>query len=100
MANLKKVEVRGNAPYNLYECKAVQPHLAFMAGPTTGIEMTWAGKSGEISPNEHGGRTTLYDFVIRGYEAVSWEWLKALTEGIKSVGGEIYCDNTKDVENQ
>lgn len=97
MANTKKIEITGSAPFDLYDHKPLQPMLAFIAGPVSGMKLEWTGQLGSV-PNEHGGKTAVFAFKLTGREAVSWAWIDAFKKEIDAIGGRIGDDNTRDIE--
>ncbi len=97
MANIKRVEITGVAPFNLYENETMQPMLAFLAGPTSGLRLEWLAQAGTI-PSKHGGQTTMYRFRLHGEEAVSWPWLDLFYKTIAELGGEIRTSSARDIE--
>ena len=97
MANVKSVEITGVAPFTLHEHEPLQPMLAFLAGPTTGMHLHWTGSAPAV-PNEHGGKTAMYRFALSGHEAVSFGWLDKFKAEIVAIGGKIDTDRCRDIE--
>ena len=98
MSNIKSVLIRGEAPFNLYEDESLARQLAFLAGPTSGISITWEDIARRPVPNESGGLTTMYRFNLQGQEAVRAEWLRAFTTSIVRLGGRIDSWEVFDIE--
>lgn len=97
MSNIKRVEIVGLSPFHLYEHEPLQPMLAFLSGPTTGMKLEWICQAG-YTPNEHGGVTAMYRFSLTGEEAVGWGWLEKFKEEIEAIGGKIESDRCRDIE--
>lgn len=97
MSNIKRLEVVGELPFNCYEHSEMCRFLGQMNGPIMGIRIGW-GKS-HYKPNEHGGQTAFYSFVIGGEEAVSGGWVNKLLQAIRDSGGAVTTINLWDIEN-
>lgn len=79
MANTKYVEIAGSIPFHWPQ--DLDPEdAAFVAswlvGPSTGLVLRY-GES-HMRDNDHGGRTTIYDFTLAGTEAISHPALRRM----------------------
>lgn len=97
MANIKRVQIHGIAPFDLHEHPPIQPMLAFIVSPASGLRLHWKNETTPV-PNKHGGRTAMFCFSLTGDEAVRWEWLDAFKKHVQDVGGTITEDSTFDLE--
>jgi len=98
MANIKRVTIEGDTPFDLYENVELQPLLAFLAGPVSGLQLEWFGEGRKIGPNQFGGYTQCYNFRLSGQEALRWEWFDIFTETIIEIGGRITGYDVVDIE--
>lgn len=85
VANIKRVVASGVLPFDCYNDPELAPWLAFFAGPTSGIRLSWDGPI-EYRPNEHGGDTAMYAFLLAGEEAVRWPALDDLLGVLQRLG--------------
>lgn len=97
MSNVKSVNIVGDAPWNVFESEKIQPRLAYVAGPTSGLTLEWDGVSREVK-NSRGGYTAFYRFYLTGQDALSWKWFEALVEELKSLGGTFETIEILDIE--
>ena len=97
MSNVKAVEITGTIPFSISQDKAIQPHLAFIAGPSCDLNLAYDFK-GWYKPNDKGGRTFMYRFHLTGSEALSFSWFELFMERIKANGGTIEEENIIDIE--
>lgn len=97
MSNVKEVGITGTMPYSIAQDKEIQPHLAFIAGPTSGLRLEYDFK-GWYVPNEQGGRTFMYRFRLEGSEALAFAWFERFMDRIKANGGTIEEENIIDIE--
>lgn len=99
MANIKQIKITGRLPFNCCEYKELQPFLAQFLMPNIGIKIQWRDFE-EYIPNQHGGKTKMYDFAIFGEEAVNSNWIAALKGAVvECEGGRIDSVFVKDIEN-
>lgn len=83
MANVKKVEIRGEMPFNILDDADARflRYFAEMSTPTWGLGVEYdRRRAPRMVPNEHGGQTAYYRFRIHGAEAMSWlnlDWFVA-----------------------
>jgi hypothetical protein len=89
MSNIKRVDIQGTLPFDCYEDKKMQGYLSYMAGPTTGINITWSDHAVDWVPNSFGGQTAFHTFNIKGEDALSWGWFEEFEADVKRLGGKI-----------
>jgi len=102
MSNVKRVEIKGKAPYNLHENETLQPMLAFMAGPMSGLKIEWKGFADSVPapPPNSNGCIVCYNFELTGEEAVSYKWLDLFVDTLNGMtGGEVTTNKVRDIEN-
>ena len=97
MSNIKSVEITGNLPFTCAENEKMSKFLAQMNAPVMGIRISW-GSSFSI-PNNHGGKTAIYNFGIYGEEAVSSTWIEQLLLAIIDAEGNVDKVKVTDIEN-
>ncbi len=88
MSNVKQVSVCTEIPFNWMDDMETE-HRAFMASaflsPTVGLNIHFR-ETGEMRPNEHGGKTAMVTATIDGSEAVSDKWLERLRAILRQYG--------------
>lgn len=97
MANTKEVNIIGLVPFNLHDTPEIARKMAYMASPCSGLKLEYVGVAG-YEPNEFGGKTTFYSFVLSGRDSVSWAWIDGLVEDIKKIGGRITQNKVIDID--
>jgi hypothetical protein len=113
MANVKQVTIQGKLPFDFafptvieaneklevtHARAEVKDWLARMNTPTFGLAIYWMTDGPkDMRPNECGGRTAWYGFVISGAEALSWECLQEMANAFR-VLGEIDSARALDIE--
>jgi hypothetical protein len=98
MANIKEVEIRGSLPFDCGEDDDMLRLLGQLNTPTCGLRIDWAPSPTRYEPNEHGGRTAIYVFLIHGQEAASWDYLYGVVRTIQAAGGNVAQAKARDVE--
>ena len=99
MANVKSVRVTGDLPFDCAEEGGIAHYLATFNGPVCGLRISWSSEPRRMEPNEHGGKTAFYGFVLEGREAVSLRYVMRFTELVEGVGGMVDGVRVVDVEN-
>lgn len=88
MSNVKDVFIQARVPWNWNELltdaelRLLSP-LAF--NPVYGLRVSHRDLNEEV-PNDHGGRTAMYELHIHGIEAISWPALDLIEETFKRIG--------------
>lgn len=85
MSNIKRIEIRGDIPFNCYEQEDMLRFLGQMNAPIFGFKITYDGCY--YQPNDNGGKTCMYHYGIKGEEAVRIGWVEALIKAILDCGG-------------
>lgn len=96
MANVKDINMSGTLPFNYYEDDTLARLFAFITSPTSGLNVTW--NSAGYKPNQHGGKTAIYEYHITGQEAVSWGWILYFNRAVTSFGGTVGENENIDIE--
>ncbi len=96
MANVKAVEITGTLPFDMGEDEEMVRLLGEWNMPACGLRITWTGEAG-YKPNEHGGRTAMYNFRLSGTEAVAWAYLDRVVSIIKRIG-DVKTAKARDIE--
>ncbi len=71
MSNVKDVGIKGCLPFDCAQNEAMCKILGQLDSPTIGLRITWSSNPIDHVSNEHGGKTAVYGFMIKGQEAVS-----------------------------
>ena len=111
MANAKEIEVRGTVPFDWLNAQFEDtPEQAeqrtkdrammatWLAGPSIGTRISYSGTY--LVDNDHGGRTTMYPFILEGVEAVSELGVAMIVAGIERLGGTVEFISTFDLDNE
>lgn len=96
MANVKEVEIWGFLPFDCYETEELKPYLAVTNTPVFGLSFSWGESRQE--PNEKGGETLLFQFLLHGKEAVSFKWIDSFKSAVEKAHGSIVRSKIKDLE--
>jgi len=97
MANIKDVEIRGVLPFDMEDNEEMINLLGQLNMPACGLRVAWMGEAG-YELNKHGGRTCMYNFIISGQEAASWDYLDRVIRVIKESGGRVTPAKAADLE--
>lgn len=98
MANVKQVEIKGHAPFNIAENEDACKVLGMLNGPAFGLRIQWNLKAISYIPNEFGGKTALYGFVISGQEALRTEKIDWMVNMLKRGGAKVEKKKVIDLE--
>lgn len=96
MANVKEVLITGELPFNIAEDLNVRNWLGILNQPCYGLRIQYGSE--RYIPNDHGGKTATYQFVISGREAV---WVKPwmdFVDSLKKAGATITEAKMADIE--
>jgi len=108
MANTKQIHITGWMPFDAGaalslddpEARKANSDLLRTIGqfhlPAMGTRLDWGHQ--RMVPNQWGGQTAMYEFTLRGEEALAWGALEAFKDLIRAVGGEITDDRTRDMD--
>lgn len=102
MANVKRVAIEGVIPFNVpFDSKANQ-FLGLLNQPSMGLRIHYSkdNTGPTYVPNESGGKTAMFWFLVAGQEAVRDEWLKAMCQAFVNEGGIIKHADVFDAENE
>lgn len=86
MANIKRIYLKGQIPFDLpwNSTHMVTKFFAYLNSPMSGLHIEY-GKE-KLVPNRFGGKTAMFDFCISGEEAVSWTFLNLVIKEMKEAG--------------
>ena len=88
MSNVKAVEITGVIPFcwmdEMNKEDAATLGHTFLS-PTIGIHLSFGREVGMV-PNDHGGKTAMYEFTVVGTEAISYSFFDKLVEIFKKYG--------------
>lgn len=98
MANVKEIVIFGKIPFNCNEHAEMNAILGDLNAPTIGLRINY-GKQSLGPPNDHGGRTTFYEYSIEGQEAVSHPYIERMLQAIVDCGGTVEGASVVDIEN-
>lgn len=96
MSNIKGVRIEGKMPFDITEDDKARSWLGMLNGPSIGLRIIYGGTS--TIENEHGGRTTMYEFEISGEEAIRFEALQTMVRELDEAGARIYQAYAQDIE--
>jgi hypothetical protein len=99
MANIKRVSILGEIPFDAGESDAVLRHLGKLSLPSIGLKCVIDRNHFGMRPNKYNGRTAMHRFTITGEEAVSNDYLKKIIRDFSEAGGSIYVATSIDIEN-
>lgn len=99
MANLKDVDIRGVLPFDCDNDAEMCWVLGKLNAPSTGLSIKWNGLQLPSVPNNHGGRTAMFEFHISGQEAVADAFLNRILAAVVNCGGKLTTATAKDIEN-
>jgi hypothetical protein len=99
MANIKKIEIVGEIPFNAAEHHDMCKFLGQLNTPTIGIHIKYTSPAAS-RPNKFGGRTAYYKFCISGSEAVSHGWIDKLMIALVNCGSDIHSASARDIEDK
>lgn len=98
MSNVKSVDLEAKVEFCWMD-EMEDEDAAFLAKtfftPSIGLKVSF--KRDGMVPNEHGGRTAMYQVLVTGSEALSWGYLDKL-EGIFKKYGKNVTMNVLDLE--
>lgn len=112
MANAVNVYIKGELPFNFLDMPSTEesPYLdgklsldehSFLARtfmtPSMGLELKFGAD--HYVPNDKGGSTATYEFVISGIEAISWVALSRLVYVIEKADGRVDMAVAEDIDN-
>jgi len=97
MANIKRVLLTGDMPFNTTDNDKITQMLGVFNAPFMGIRISWGGISRRV-PNEHGGETTFLRYTITGEEAVRYETVQYWKRIVEEFGGKM-SGSIEDIEN-
>lgn len=123
MSNIKDVFIEGWMPFNIYENDTATRRLGLLNCPSIGLKINYGLKPGDVDagleanklerpngtifgswtklvPNDCGGHTVHYRFVIDGQEAVHEDYLRETVNDLVAAGCEIYLAQYSDIENK
>lgn len=87
MSNTKEVWIEGQMPFNVYENADAKGWLGLMNSPSVGIRISYADYHWKALPN--GGKLAMYEFTIKGREAMRYDAFFKMCKDFKAVGAEI-----------
>ena len=99
MANIKQVKIAGKMPFDAGESKELINLIGQLALPTMGIRFNFGDDIAEMKPNQHGGKTAMYNFTVHGEEAVSFDYLDRIVRLVIEAGGQVVDAQARDKEN-
>lgn len=99
MANIKRIEIVGEIPFNVDEHHDMCQMLGQMNAPSCGVRIAYTGNA-PSRPNEYGGKTAYYNFCISGEEAVSDKWIDHLLKSLVNCGASVSKAQSMDIENE
>lgn len=97
MANVKEIVIFGKVPFDCDQHEEMCKVLGQLNAPSTGLRISYGRTS--LVPNEHGGKTTMYEFSIEGREAVSMPYVDRVLKAVVDCGGTVEGASVVDVEN-
>lgn len=109
MANIKRVHIIGDLPFDLGADERKDPQrmaahqtvhaaIASLNYPSVGIRIRWGGNS-RLVPNKHGGKTTFVVFEMVGEEGYRWEFFNEFRLAVQALGGTIGLYDVQDIDN-
>ena len=96
MAKCKEIKIDGCLPFDVGGSDEMIRILGNLALPCCGLRCAFEHKPFEMRPNEHGGKTAMFNFSITGIESASWDYLKKIIREVEACGGEIYDARARD----
>lgn len=101
MANVKRVYIAGHLPFD-FATRLDADDAAFILRvlhtPSTGLRIRWSENELYYEPNEHGGKTAIYSFVVQGTEAIAFAAVERLRD-LYAAHGEVFDFKVDDIEN-
>lgn len=99
MSNVKYVVIEGQVPFDFWYKQGIHSILAMLSGPSIGLNFTHSQNPVGTEPNSYGGATSIYDFAVKGSEAISIEGIREILQAFVNVGAHIENVEVRDEEN-
>ena len=96
MANIKRVLINGELPFDAGGDQELLQVLGQLSLPSMGLKVEWGGHRSQ--PNEHGGKTAMYRFTLKGDEAVRDSYLTRFVDLVHRAGGGSIVGTYEDLE--
>lgn len=103
MANVKRVIIEGEVPFDIYEKVEAQGIWAYFSSPVSGLRIRYGGQylvpNKTLDPNtpHPGGSTAFFHFALEGCDSVSWSWIKSFKEVVTLHRGKITKDQVTEL---
>jgi hypothetical protein len=102
MANAHRIYIAGQLPFD-FATRLDADDAAFILRvlhtPTTGLRISWSENELYYMPNEHGGKTAIYSFVVQGTEAIAFAAIERLRD-LYEAHGEVFDFKVTDIDNK
>jgi hypothetical protein len=96
MSNIKQAHITGTMPFNITEDDAAAKWLGYLNGPSIGLRIRWGAS--KFVPNDHDGKTAMYEFEIVGAEALSFKGFQTMADAFQNAGATIDVNEVIDIE--
>ena len=98
MANVKQVLISGVMPFNITDHDESTKWLGYLNAPSVGIRIEYGSSRYVPNPDGGNGQTAMYDFLISGEEAMTFDAFRDMTHDLTQGGAVIDRISILDIE--